>query len=475
MLPTHVERREEGEEEGEKEETPVPVPAPLPPFVSVAPSILREASPSGSELSPVIHHSPLATEMHAIPRSDDPGHDTPIPSLPPAHAPSGPDDFALADAERERVERFEDMEKQLVETVQGAEEGEQRREDMFRHNEDERERMFLEREERRTAEAKAREEELLLEFERRLEAIMPPPLPVPPPPGGVDEEEEAPSPEPTLEVAEVPVSEHEPTVESAAPSRAPSMRAPSIVDVDAERRTLVEATSRYSQELREIIDAEREDARRQLDAERTEREHREEELASERQRVEEEHQTHIRLLQEQIAALQAEKDEREARELEEAQRHENERNEDNERAEQQAAQLAEITNLVSEQREESIRKRDLQDQRWEEKQQRRLMKDDMFNGLQDMIRQLIQEKEECKVREDERMHQLMSAMQGTSPLLSSIRRRHLISVILVMQAQTLDAMSSLKNEISDSLRQMADGKYSLCSPRTVTDARYRMS
>lgn len=397
-LPTHV----------EEEEAPRPVPAPMSRYESTAPSVIHEVPIS--EGPPEIHHIPPPSAVHTIPPSTDVRSDMPVAALPPPRAPSGFDDLALADAERERTERFEDMEGRLIETVQVAEEGEQRREDTFRHNEDERERIFLEREARREAEAKAREEELLRELEERL-ATVPAPLPVPPPPGALDDEGHLPQ-EPPLDVAELPPSEREPSLRSAPPSRTPSMRTPSIVDVDAERRTLVEATSRYSQELRDIIEAERDEARRQLDAERAERERRDEELAAERQRMDEEHQTHVRLLQEQIATLRAEKDERQARELEDAQRHENERSEDNERAEQQASQLADITNLVSEQRDECIRKRELQDERWEEKQQRRQMKDLMWNEMQEMIKQLIQEKDECKAREDQRMEQLITAMRG---------------------------------------------------------------
>ncbi|KAK7678727.1 hypothetical protein QCA50_018309 [Cerrena zonata] len=414
-LPTHM----------EEDDVPTPVPAPMPRIEATVPSVVHEVPVS--EGPPEVHHIPPPSGVYAIPPSEDVRTDMPVAVPFQPHAPTSFDDLALADAERERVERFEDMEKQLIETVQVTEEGEQRREETFRSNEDERERLFLEHEARREAEAKAREEELLRNLEDRLAAI-----PVPPPPGALDEEH--PPTEPPLHLAEIPHSEHEP---SASPSRASSMRAPSIVDVDAERRTLVEATSRYSQELRDIIEAERDEARRQIDAERAERERRDEELAAERQRMDEEHQTHVRLLQEQIAALQAEKDERQAREMEDAQRHENERGEDNERAEQQAAQLADITNLVSEQRDECVRKRELQDQRWEEKQERRQMKDMMLNNMQEMISRLIQEKEECKIREDERMEQLTSAMQA-------------------MQHQTLQTMTSLKEEISDSLRQMAE-------------------
>lgn len=383
-MPTHVE-----------EEEIIPVPEPVP---HVETTVLPHAVPP----------TPAPADTYPIPPPQGPSpgemrelRELPVTAVP--HAPTRFDDLALADAERERTERFDDMEKQLVEVVQHAEEGEQRREDTFQHNEDERERLFLEQEARRHAEAKQRGEELVRTLEDRL-ATLPVPIPVSAP--HVDVGEEA-GRTPSVHVAEIPPSERSP-----APSRASSLRTASLHDVDAERRTLVEATSRYSQELRDTIAAEREEATRQLEAERAERERRDAELAVERQRIEEEHQAHIRLLEEQIAAMQTEKEERQARELEEAQRHENERAEDIERSENQAQQLAEISNIVSEQRDECIQKRELQDERWIQKQNRRQEKDAMWMNMRDMITQLLQEKEECKAREDERMQMLIGAMRG---------------------------------------------------------------
>ncbi|CAL1709933.1 unnamed protein product [Somion occarium] len=408
-MPTHVE-----------EEEIIPVPEPVP---HVETTVLPHAVPP----------TPAPADTYPIPPPQGPSpgemrelRELPVTAVP--HAPTRFDDLALADAERERTERFDDMEKQLVEVVQHAEEGEQRREDTFQHNEDERERLFLEQEARRHAEAKQRGEELVRTLEDRL-ATLPVPIPVSAP--HVDVGEEA-GRTPSVHVAEIPPSERSP-----APSRASSLRTASLHDVDAERRTLVEATSRYSQELRDTIAAEREEATRQLEAERAERERRDAELAVERQRIEEEHQAHIRLLEEQIAAMQTEKEERQARELEEAQRHENERAEDIERSENQAQQLAEISNIVSEQRDECIQKRELQDERWIQKQNRRQEKDAMWMNMRDMITQLLQEKEECKAREDERMQMLIGAMRE-------------------MQNQTMGALATLKGEISDSMRAMAD-------------------
>jgi hypothetical protein len=74
----------------------------------------------------------------------------------------------------------------------------------------------------------------------------------------------------------------------------------------------------------------------------------------------------------------------------------------NERDEGMRAQLGDITQLVSEQRDECARKRELMDQRWAEKEGRRAEKDTQFHELREMVSRLVQDREADRIQEEER-------------------------------------------------------------------------
>ncbi|KAG2130063.1 hypothetical protein BD769DRAFT_1453493 [Suillus cothurnatus] len=114
--------------------------------------------------------------------------------------------------------------------------------------------------------------------------------------------------------------------------------------------------------------------------------------------MDEEREQRVHDLQEELARVRGELDsERQLRQTENE-----ERAAANERDEGVRAQLGDITQLVSEQRDECIRKRELMDQRWEEKQGRRAEKDAQFHELKDMVSRLIQDREADRIQEEER-------------------------------------------------------------------------
>jgi hypothetical protein len=301
-----------------------------------------------------------------------------LPDTERARTVSGPRDLAYADAEHGRQERFEDLERHLNDTADALNAAEDRREHAFRENEDARERIFTENEQRRTEEAVERQNQIWRDLEDRLNAIA---LPVPPP-GTLPVGTEPGSPEPSGIEPEIP-SVH---------------RDDDAVSVDSMRRAAV----LYADEIKEIVRLEREQIEREREAAAAERERMLADVREERARLDEEREARIRGLEEELATVKAElENERQLKITEEAERHERERMENMERDEAVRAQLGDITNLVQEQRDECARKKELMDQRWEEKMNRRGEKDNQLSGLYDMINKIIEDREAERVRLDE--------------------------------------------------------------------------
>ncbi|CAL1711832.1 unnamed protein product [Somion occarium] len=420
---------------------PVPIEAPAQRVAFAEPTI-PPSTPSIPVPPPAVV-PPLAPPGGAGPPTQMPVQ-APAPEAPQRMAvatrePSGLYDLAYADAERDRAARFEDMESQFLETLDHVEGGERRREDIFRQNEEQRDRIFLDHETQRDEEARLRREHSVRLVEDRLAAIpaaeTAAPEPVssfPPGPSAV------PGPPAPLTAEDIP---HVPP-----PASVPSL-APSAAEAAAE------AAARYSQEIRDIVSAEREEATRQLEAERAERAQKEADYAEERRRSDEEYHARVRALEEQLAALQAEKEEARSRELEAAERHDEERREDYDRGESLSAQLADVANLALEQREACAQKREVQEERWIDKENRRAVKNAQWKDMQDQLKELLEEKASCKDRIDERARELESAMQE-------------------MQNMTRDSLAGWKTEFQEALREMSGDCHRRLEERTqrIVDA-----
>lgn len=274
----------------------------------------------------------------------------------PSHVHFDPTDGAeFDDALHQRHERLDDAERELTRVVHDAHDAENRREEEFRQNEDAREQLFLQNEDRREAEARQRGDAIFAQLEERAQSV--PPLPVPPPGPGDN------------------VSIFE------------SIHAASQ-----------EAGSRHASEILETVQLEREQSHLEREALFAERERERAEFNAERARMDEERAERIRELEEELARVRGDLDnERQLRQTENE-----ERLAANERDEGMRAQLGDITQLVSEQRDECTRKKELMDQRWEEKEGRRAEKDAQFRELKDMVARLAQDREADRIQEEER-------------------------------------------------------------------------
>jgi hypothetical protein len=317
---------------------------------------------------------------------------------PPDHDPDvhfDPTTTEFDEALNRRHERLDEAERELNQVVQGAHEAEDRRETEFRQNEEEREQVFLRNEERRDAEARQRGDAIFAELEERARSV--PPLPVPPPPGSGD-------------------------------------NSSFIESVHTASR---EAASRHASDILETVQLEREQFARERESLASEREQERAEFAAERARMDEEREQRVHDLQEELARVRGELDsERQLRQTENE-----ERAAANERDEGVRAQLGDITQLVSEQRDECTRKRELMDQRWEEKQGRRAEKDAQFHELKDMVSRLIQDREADRIQEEERRLQ----EEGKPD----------IQVVL-------DELTRQNNEMREALRVLSEGMSWAC-------------
>lgn len=270
-----------------------------------------------------------------------------------------PGGLAYDDAERERQERFGEVERQLLDAARTAAEAEDHREMEFRSNEEDRRRIFLESEERRDQEAMERRDQVWQDLEARLAG--------PPPP--------------------------------AQPTEPEHLSGDGESIIESIRTATQEAASRHASDILETIKLEREEFAREREAAAAERERLLAEAEAERVRLNEEREARIKALEGELANVRAElENEKQQRVTEEAATREREGQESQERDEALRSQLGDITNLVQEQRDMCAAKKELMDQRWEEKQGRRESKDANLNELRNMVQKLHEDLEADRVR-----------------------------------------------------------------------------
>ncbi|KAI0772886.1 hypothetical protein BD413DRAFT_603742 [Trametes elegans] len=325
--------------------------------------------------------------------------------------------------------------------LDNAQEEELKRDENHKANEWERQRVFEASEERREQEAQARHNAIWDDLENRLNALPLPPqtegaLPVPPPgterpadiPGPAFESEEAPPPPPG-----------ESPPQSVVPVMAP--------DTEALIESMRQAAARHADDIREVVDREREQLIREREEAQAERERAQAEAAAEKERMHEEYQAHIRALESELGAVRKElEDEKLSRQAEEAERRETERAEMLERDEAMRNQLSDITNIVSEQRDELARKRELADERWEVKQGRWEQKDAEDAQTRNMLQQLLEGQA------------AMLAAQAQS-------KEELVEEMRANQRAALDAIEQQRVAYEGTIRDMAEAWRADCEQR----------
>ena len=285
---------------------------------------------------------------------------------------------------------MDDMEQQLQRTAEDAQHAEDEREHHFREHEEDRQRIFDENE--------ARRDEMANEARR---ALM----------------EEAARMEEIARLARPP---QEPAIPVPPPGRPVSV----IEDLGDEGQhmsdrasTMMEAASRHSREIREIIDMEREEMAREREAHAAERARLEDEAREARVVAEEAHSARIQALEEELARVRAEldderrrqDDERHQREIDEADLRERQRAEQEERDDGIRQQLGNITDLVNEQQALADEKRRLMEERYDEKRDRRAKKDEdmlnliaMMNKMQEDMQRDREKAEEMRLVDSEK-------------------------------------------------------------------------
>jgi len=296
----------------------------------------------------------------------------------------------------------------MGELAEAASEAEDRRERIFRENEEARERIFDEAEVRRAEEAAHRRNQIWADLEDRLRAL--PPVAVAAVPrsdaGSIH------SVHFTESMTSVHTPAHSPTIPvtpvipgSPLPVMEPAV-GPEPVSVHEDAASIVQsmraAAARHAEEIREIVELEREQMANERADFTAERERVMEELRRERARLDADREARITELETELTMVKADLEaERALRVSEEADRRERERMEDSERHEGVRAQLNDITNLVQEQRDECIKKKELMDKRWDEKMNRRAEKDTQIGNLYDMVTKIIDDREAERIRREE--------------------------------------------------------------------------
>ncbi|CDO77429.1 hypothetical protein BN946_scf184857.g36 [Trametes cinnabarina] len=355
---------------------------------------------------------------------------------------SGPGDLHHEQALAQREQELEDLSNRMNEMMEVLEESELKRDENFRANEGDRQKIFETHEQQRFEASKARQDQIWDELERRL-ATLPPQtegaLPVPPP--GVSRPEEHPE-----EVfGEVPPGEE---AEAAKPAEVPQSIIPTAqFDPEMITDAMARAAARHADDIREIVEREREELRREQEEAQAERERAAAEAAAERARMHEEYQAHIRALESELEAVRKElEEEKLARQAEEAERRENERAEMLERDEAMRSQLSDITNIVSEQRDELARKRELADQRWEFKQNRWEQKDAEDAQTRNMLQQILEGQAAMLDAQEKAKADLLEEMRAN-------------------QRAALDAIEEQRVAYEGTIRDMADAWRADCEQR----------
>jgi hypothetical protein len=184
----------------------------------------------------------------------------------------------------------------------------------------------------------------------------------------------------------------------------PPERAESVVA--SIRRASTESAARHADDLREIVQGEREEMARQLQAEREEaraaQEALQQQVLAERARADEERDTRVRELEEELARVRAELDHgKQQRDHDEEMRREAESQRMLERDEETKQQLGEITDLLLAHREEFALKKETVEERWREKLEWRDETNRQFQDLFGMVQGIIDNCAEEKARCDE--------------------------------------------------------------------------
>ncbi|KAJ7075109.1 hypothetical protein B0H15DRAFT_806418 [Mycena belliarum] len=262
----------------------------------------------------------------------------------------------MADAERERLERLQEVENRLGEVAQNAEVAEDQRERDFRSQEEARDRIFMESEERREHEARERQDAIW----RDMEGLGAPPRP-------------------TTVHGDVGDGASIHTVHAAS-EEAASLLAASIKDtVQAEREQMAREREEMAAD-RAQLEAQRDAARAQLM---------------------EEKEARVRALEEELATLRGElENEKQLRSTDDAEARERERQALADGSETRA-QLGDITNLIQDQREACERKKELMEERWNDKQERRQKKEFQWVELKDMVQKIHDDMEADRARAEE--------------------------------------------------------------------------
>jgi hypothetical protein len=181
----------------------------------------------------------------------------------------------------------------------------------------------------------------------------------------------------------------------------PPERAESVVA--SIRRASTESAARHADDLRDIVQGEREEMARQLEAEREEaraaREALEQQVLAERARADEERDARMRELEEELARAELDH-ERQQRDHDEEMRREADSQRNLERDEETRQQLSEITDLLHAHREEFARKETV-DERWREKLEWRDETNRRFDDLFGLVRGIIDSCAEEKARCEE--------------------------------------------------------------------------
>ncbi|KAH8112336.1 hypothetical protein DFH11DRAFT_1728531 [Phellopilus nigrolimitatus] len=324
------------------------------------------------------HRRPVARTE--VPFEDVPGVSRLSPSPPPVGyprhplTPSGPGDLALHEALHAHQERLEEQERHLEELGRAAIEAEERREQHFRDHEDERNRLFQENEERRERELAEAKEECARRFQDIAAA---PPIEPPFAPPAAEGR-------PHVAESEGTIASHVTGSPSIAARPIPPPGQVAFAEPIPQLQEILELLRNQQAETVEtkVAEAERFDALR-------------DEIADARAEAKQECEERIRMLEEELARTREELElERGQRKAEELERIERERADVIERDEAVRNQLGDITNIVQEQREDCVRKRELMDERWEEKQMRREHKQARSDTMYEMLERVLQDREQ---------------------------------------------------------------------------------
>jgi len=169
-------------------------------------------------------------------------------------------------------------------------------------------------------------------------------------------------------------------------------KGPELVSVHDDTVSNARATeaiaTRHTEDIVEIVRLEREQMANERAELAAERERMMEEFRQERARLDEERQARITELETDLVQVKADRRERE-------------RLEDTERQDFIRAQLNDVVNIVQGQWDECTRKKELMDERQNEKVNRRVEKDALICNLYDMVTRIIEDREAERIRREE--------------------------------------------------------------------------